>query len=107
MNRTKIFDNQGNDLMEMFARQRKKYSPEELIKYEVSKAIYEFTIVAEMARRGLGLTQEELAARCGFKSRIISGFENYDVLPPFDKVVRLFYELGLELTVSKRKSEGS
>ena len=43
MNRTKIFDNQGNDLMEMFARQREKYSPEELIKYEVSKACLLYT----------------------------------------------------------------
>jgi ribosome-binding protein aMBF1 (putative translation factor) len=107
MSHTRIFDNHGTDLMEFFARQREQYSPEELVRYEVSIAIYEFTIVAEMARRELGLTQEELAARCGFKSRIISGFENYDVLPPFDKVVRIFYELGLELTVSKRRIEGS
>ena len=97
-----IKDSKGTDLLEYFARIREKFSPEELTRHNVAGAILITTTSIVMKRNYLGLTQEELAAKCGYKVRTISAIENNEMMPTFDRVIRVLYELGYEIEIKER-----
>lgn len=102
MKHFEIIDSEGTDLLEHFAKIREGFSPEELTRYNVAGAILMTTSSIVMRRNYLGLTQEELAARCGYTIRTISAIENNKMTPSFHRVVRVLYELGYEFELKER-----
>ena len=102
MKHFEIKDSEGTDLLDYFAKIREGFSPEELTRYNVAGAILMATSSIVMRRNYLGLTQEELAARCGYTIRTISAMENNEMTPSFHRVVRVLYELGYEFELKER-----
>ena len=47
-------------------------------------------------RNAMGLSQRELAARCGSVARI----ESFKTMPNLDTLLKIFQQLGLKLTIS-------
>jgi plasmid maintenance system antidote protein VapI len=103
MNHFDLKDSQGTDLLEYFAQIRSRFSPDELVRHNVAGSILMITTSIVMKRKYLGLTQEELAAKCGYKVRTISAIENHETMPTFDRVVRVLYELGYEIEIKERE----
>ena len=95
-------DSEFIDFTSYFAKIREGFSPEELTRHNVAGAILMTTSSIVMRRNYLGLTQEELAARCGYTIRTISAIENNEVTPSFHRVVRVLYELGYEFELKER-----
>lgn len=102
MKHFEIKDSEGTDLLEYFANIREGFSPEELTRHNVAGAVLVTTSSIVMRRNYLGLTQEELAARCGYTIRTISAIENNEMTPSFHRVVRVLYELGYEFELKER-----
>jgi DNA-binding XRE family transcriptional regulator len=102
MKRFEIKDSEGSDLLEYFAKICEGFSPEELTRHNVAGSILTTTSSIVMRRNYLGLTQEELASRCGYTIRTISAIENNEVSPSFHRVVRVLYELGYEFELKER-----
>ena len=102
MKHFEIKDSEGTDLLEYFAKIREGFSPEELTRHNVAGAVLVTTSSIVMRRNYLGLTQEELAARCGYTIRTISAIENNEMTPSFHRVVRVLYELGYEFELKDR-----
>ena len=102
MKHFEIKDSEGTDLLEYFAKIREKFSPEELTRHNVASAVLVTTSSIVMRRNYLGLTQEELASRCGYTIRTISAIENNELTPSFHRVVRVLYELGYEFELKDR-----
>ena len=100
--RFNIYDSEGTDLLEYFGKIREGFSQEELTRYNVAGAILMTTSSIVMRRNYLGLTQEELAARCGYTIRTISAIENNEATPSFQRVIRVLYELGYEFELKER-----
>lgn len=97
-----IKDSEGTDLLEYFAKIREGFSPEELTRHNVAGAILMTTSSIVMRRNYLGLTQEELAAQCGYTIRTISAIENNEAMVSFHRVVRVLYALGYEFELKER-----
>lgn len=102
MNRFDVKDSEGTDLLQFFAKGREDYSQEELTRYYVSGAVFQTSVFVHMKRNYLGWTQEFLANKCGYKIKTISNLENNEMMPPFDRVVRVLYELGYEFEIKER-----
>jgi ribosome-binding protein aMBF1 (putative translation factor) len=102
MTRFDVKDSEGTDLLQFFAKLREDYSQEELTRYYVSGAVFQTSVFVHMRRNYLGWTQEELANKCDYKIRTISALENNEMMPTFDRVVRVLYELGYEFEIKER-----
>lgn len=51
-------------------------------------------------RNALGLSQRELAARCGIPQSSVARIESFKTMPNLDTLLKIFQQLGLKLTVS-------
>ena len=51
-------------------------------------------------RNALGLSQRELAARCGIPQSSLARIESFKTMPNLDTLLKIFQQLGLKLTVS-------
>ena len=51
-------------------------------------------------RNALGLSQRELAARCGIPQSSVARIESFKTMPNLDTMLKIFQQLGLKLTVS-------
>ena len=51
-------------------------------------------------RNALGMSQRELAARCGIPQSSVARIESYKTTPNLDTLLKILHSLGLTLTVS-------
>ena len=51
-------------------------------------------------RNAMGLSQRELAARCGIPQSSVARIESFKTMPNLDTLLKIFQQLGLKLTVS-------
>ncbi len=51
-------------------------------------------------RNALGLSQRELAARCGIPQSSVARIESFKTMPNLDTLLKIFQQLGLKLTIS-------
>lgn len=65
------------------------------------------TIVDAMAvqRRNLGMSQRDLAVRCGMPQSTIARIETYKTTPNLRTFFRMMHYLGMELVVNEQKTE--
>lgn len=66
------------------------------------------TIVGTMIeqRNTLGISQRELASRCGIPQSSVARIESFKTTPNLDTLLKILQALGLTLTVSPNKSVG-
>ena len=55
-------------------------------------------------RNALGLSQRELASLCGIPQSSVARIESYKTTPNLDTLLKIFRQLGLQLSVSAPKS---
>ena len=48
----------------------------------------------------MGLSQRELAARCGIPQSSVARIESFKTMPNLDTLLKIFQQLGLKLTIS-------
>lgn len=65
-----------------------------------TKEINKILIRLVERRSELGMTQKELAEKCGLQQSAIARIENFSVLPRLDTLIRIFRVLGLEFIVT-------
>lgn len=65
------------------------------------------TIVDAMAvqRRNLGMSQRDLAVRCGMSQSTIARIETYKTTPNLRTFFRMMHYLGMELVVNEQRTE--
>lgn len=65
------------------------------------------TIVDAMAvqRRNLGMSQRDLAVRCGMPQSTIARIETYKTTPNLRTFFRMMHYLGMELVVNEQRTE--
>lgn len=51
-------------------------------------------------RNAMGLSQRELAARCGIPQSSVARIESFKTMPNLDTLLKIFQQLGLKLTIS-------
>lgn len=54
-------------------------------------------------RKALGMSQRELASRCGIPQSSVARFETLKTIPSLETVLKIMQPLGLKLTVSYEK----
>lgn len=57
-------------------------------------------------RNTLGISQRELATRCGIPQSSVARIESFRTTPNLDTLLKILQALGLTLTVSPNKSAG-
>ena len=50
-------------------------------------------------RNAMGLSQRELAARCGIPQSSVARIESFKTMPNLDTLLKIFQQLGLKLTI--------
>ena len=55
-------------------------------------------------RNAMGLSQRELAARCGIPQSSVARIESFKTMPNLDTLLKIFQQLGLKLTISAADS---
>jgi len=83
--------------------EEKRLEPEFNETYQEINRTNELVRILVEARKCLGFTQNELAARAGVKYRDVMRLENEKVLPAFSKLFRITDALKLEIKVEPKE----
>lgn len=85
----------------------RKIDPE--IGRDIDEAEEASAIVTAMVNRrnDLGLSQRDLAARCGIPQSSIARIETYQTTPNLSTLLKIFKQLGLHLSVSSSQYHAS
>lgn len=73
---------------------------------EISKDMEEVEALSQIVkamveqRNALGLSQRELAALCGIPQSSVARIESFKTVPNLDTLLKIFQQLGLELSVT-------
>ena len=73
---------------------------------ELDEAVNQAAIISAMIkqRNELGLSQRDLAAMCGIPQSSVARIESYKTTPNLDTLLKIFRQLGLQLSVSPVES---
>lgn len=91
----------SKDFQEFLQEQLK--DPKFAKEYYAIKSEVEFSIMLYDARKKSGMTQKELAEKCGVKQENISRIENGDRMPSLNTIQKIANALGLQLALIPMK----